>query len=87
LLTGGYEIDVRGTAVQVLRRMGLHDAVVAASTAIQGARLVDKNGKVINEMARAAFGHRVDEDVEIVRGTLCQILIDHVPNAELIFGD
>src|SRR5438477_6888259 len=50
LLTGGYKIDVRGTALQVLRRMGIHDAVVAASTDMQGALLVDKNGIVINEM-------------------------------------
>jgi 2-polyprenyl-6-methoxyphenol hydroxylase-like FAD-dependent oxidoreductase len=28
LLTGGYKIDVRGTALQVLGRMGIHDAVV-----------------------------------------------------------
>src|SRR5262249_40402861 len=27
------------------------------------------------------------EDVEIVRGTLCQILMDHTSNAEFIFGD
>jgi len=35
LLTGGYKIDVRGTALQVLSRMGIHDAVVAASTDMQ----------------------------------------------------
>ena len=87
LLTGGYKIDVRGTALQVLRRMGIHDAVVAASTDMQGALLVDKNGKVINEMTGDAFGHRVGEDLEIVRGTLCQILMDHIPDAEFIFGD
>src|SRR5215472_5313378 len=87
LLTGGYKIDVRGTALQVLRRMGIHDAVVAASTDMQGALLVDKSGKVINEMSGDAFGHRVGEDVEIVRGTLCQILMDHISDAEFIFGD
>src|SRR4029450_10656582 len=87
LAIGGYKIDVRGTALQVLRRMGIHDAVVAASTDMQGALLVDKNGKVINEMTGDAFGHRVGEDLEIVRGTLCQILMDHIPDAEFIFGD
>ncbi len=87
LLTGGYKIDVRGTALQVLRRMGIHDAVVAASTNMQGALLVDRDGKVINEMSGDAFGHRVGEDVEIVRGTLCQILMDHISDAEFIFGD
>jgi 2-polyprenyl-6-methoxyphenol hydroxylase-like FAD-dependent oxidoreductase len=49
LLAGGYKIDVRGTALEVLRRMRIHDAVVAASTDMQGASLVDREGKVINE--------------------------------------
>ena len=74
LLTGGYKIDVRGSALQVLTRMGIHDAVVAASTDMRGALLVDKDGKVINEMSGDAFGHRVGEDLEIVRGTLNQDL-------------
>jgi 2-polyprenyl-6-methoxyphenol hydroxylase-like FAD-dependent oxidoreductase len=87
LLVGGYKIDVRGTALQVLKRMGIHDAVVAASTDMQGAMLVDKDGKVINEMTGDEFGHRVGEDLEIVRGTLCQILMEHIADAELIFGD
>jgi 2-polyprenyl-6-methoxyphenol hydroxylase-like FAD-dependent oxidoreductase len=87
LLKGGYKIDVRGTALQVLRRMGVHDAVVAASTDMQGALLVDGEGKVINRMSGDEFGHRVGEDLEIVRGTLCQILMDHILDAEFIFGD
>src|SRR5215831_18327793 len=87
LLTGGYKIDVRGTALQVLRQMGIHDAVVAARTDMQGALLVDRDGKVINEMSGDAFGHRVGDDLEIVRGTLCQILMDHISDAEFIFGD
>src|SRR5215831_18435509 len=66
LLTGGYKIDVRGAALQVLRKMRIHDAVVAASTDMQGALLVDKDGKVINEMTGDAFGHRASEDLEIV---------------------
>jgi len=87
LVTGGYKIDVRGAALQVLRLMGIHDAVVAASTDMQGAMLVDKDGKVINKMSGDEFGHRVSEDLEIVRGTLCQILMDRIPDADFIFGD
>jgi 2-polyprenyl-6-methoxyphenol hydroxylase-like FAD-dependent oxidoreductase len=87
LVTGGYKIDVRGAALQVLRRMSIHDAVVAASTDMQGAVLVDASGNVINEMSGDAFGHRAGEDLEIVRGTLCRILMDHISDAEFIFGD
>jgi 2-polyprenyl-6-methoxyphenol hydroxylase-like FAD-dependent oxidoreductase len=87
LLTGGYKIDVRGTAVQVLRRTGIHDAVVAARTDMQGALLVDRDGKIVNEMSGDAFGHREGEDVEIIRGTLCQILMNHISDVEFMFGD
>src|SRR5262245_34408511 len=66
LLVGGYKIDVRGAALQVLRQMGVHDAVVGAHTDMQGALLVDKEGKVINRMSGDDFGHRVGGDVEVV---------------------
>jgi 2-polyprenyl-6-methoxyphenol hydroxylase-like FAD-dependent oxidoreductase len=87
LVVGGYKIDVRGSALQVLQRMGVHDAVVAANTDMQGARLVDKDGNVVNEMTGDDFGHRVGGDIEIVRGTLCQILRDHLGDVELLFDD
>ena len=87
LVTGGYKIDVRGTALHVLTRMDVHNAVVAASTDMQGAVLVDRDGKVINRMTGDEFGHRAGEDLEIVRGTLCQILKDNISNVEFVFGD
>jgi 2-polyprenyl-6-methoxyphenol hydroxylase-like FAD-dependent oxidoreductase len=87
LLVGGYKIDVRGAALQVLRLMGVHDAIVAAHTDMQGAVLVDKAGNVVNRMSGDDFGHRVGGDVEIVRGTLCQILRDRLGDVELLFGD
>jgi 2-polyprenyl-6-methoxyphenol hydroxylase-like FAD-dependent oxidoreductase len=87
LLVAGYKIDVRGAALQVIKRMGIHDAVVAARTDMQGAQLVDKEGKVIERMSGDEFGHRVTGDLEIVRGTLCEILRDHLGDVELLFGD
>jgi 2-polyprenyl-6-methoxyphenol hydroxylase-like FAD-dependent oxidoreductase len=54
---------------------------------MQGAELVDKEGNVVNRMSGDDFGHRVGGDIEIVRGTLCQILRDHVGDVELLFGD
>ena len=87
LVTGGYKIDVRGTALQVLRRMDIRDAVVAKSTDMQGAILVDRDGTVLNEMSGNEFGHRVGNDLEIIRGLLCQILSDHATGVEFLFGD
>jgi 2-polyprenyl-6-methoxyphenol hydroxylase-like FAD-dependent oxidoreductase len=87
LLVGGYKIDVRGAALQVIKQMGIHDAIVAARTDMQGAQLVDKEGNVLERMSGDDFGHRVSGDLEIVRGTLCQILRDHLGKVELLFGD
>ena len=87
LLVGGYKIDVRGAALEVIKQMGIHDAIVAARTDMQGAQLVDKEGKVLERMSGDEFGHRVSGDLEIVRGTLCEILRDHLGEVELLFGD
>ena len=87
LLVGGYKIDVRGAALQVISQMGIHDAVVAARTDMQGAQLVDKEGNVLERMSGDEFGHRVTGDLEIVRGILCQILRDHLGEVEILFGD
>lgn len=87
LQTGGYKIDVRGSALKVLREMGIYDLVVAQSTNMQGAILIDKQGQVIKEMSSDAYGHRVEDDVEIVRGQLCEILMKQVADVECIFGD
>ena len=86
-LTGGFKIDVRGSAVQVLRRMGIYDTVVAERTDMQGALLVDKDGKIINKLTGEAFGNRAGEDVEILRGVLCEILIKLIPDVEFIYSD
>ena len=87
LVTGGYKIDVRGAALDVLGRMGALDAVVASSTRMREALLVDREGHVIGRMGGDDFGHRVGEDLEIVRGELCEILLARAPGIEVVFGD
>ena len=66
LVVGGYKIDVQGSALDVLRRMGIRQLVVAASTQMQGALLVERDGSIIGRMTGDEFGHRVGEDLEIV---------------------
>jgi 2-polyprenyl-6-methoxyphenol hydroxylase-like FAD-dependent oxidoreductase len=86
LVVGGYKIDVRGRALEVLHRMDIYDDVVAASTRMHGAVLVDKDGGEIGRMSGEEFGHRVGDDVEIVRGTLCEILRGRTDGIEIIYG-
>ena len=60
---------------------------MASSTQMQGALLVDREGNVINRMTGDEFGHRVGADLEIVRGTLCDIPRTRTTDVEVIFGD
>ena len=87
LITGGYKVDVRGSALTVLRKMNIYDAITAASTDMQSALLIDKKGKIIQKMSGNDFGHRCADDLEIVRGKLCSILKDSLTDVECLFGD
>jgi 2-polyprenyl-6-methoxyphenol hydroxylase-like FAD-dependent oxidoreductase len=87
LRTGGYKIDVRGAALEVLRRMDLYEAVAAAKTDIQGATVVDRDGQLITQVGGDEFGLRSGDDLEIVRGTLCQLLMGRLQGVDLMLGD
>jgi 2-polyprenyl-6-methoxyphenol hydroxylase-like FAD-dependent oxidoreductase len=87
LRTGGYKIDIRGTALDVVRRMGLYEQIRAAGTDIQRASMVDREGNEILQMEGDAYGLRVGDDLEIGRGALCQILMGQLDEVEARFGD
>lgn len=77
LRTGGQNIDIRGAAREVVRRMGLDDAVAAGTTGEQGTEFVGRDGRVV-----AAFGAGTTEsggatgEREILRGDLSRLLVD-----------
>lgn len=87
LPVGGYKIDIRGKALDVLHKMGVHEAVEKAGTDMQAAMLMDRDGKIIQQMDSDTYGHRLSDDLEIVRGKLCQILIDNISEVECLFGE
>lgn len=83
----GYKIDIRGVAVDVIRRMGLEIEIFEARTQIREARFVDDAGSIVAQTHPDLCGARAGGDLEIVRGTLCQILFKQVGEVETIFGD
>ena len=87
LRTGGYKVDIRGAALAVIQLMGLHAQVSAAHTHMQGASIVDQSGQKMAEMSGETFNLRTTDDLEIVRGDLCQILMEQVKDVEMMFGD
>ncbi|MEV4147503.1 FAD-dependent monooxygenase [Amycolatopsis sp. NPDC049691] len=88
LREGGYKVDIRGVAVDVVRRMGLLEEVHAASTDMRGAAFVDKRGKEIATLDADTFGFRHGDDTEILRGDLAKILYAATrEHTEYVFGD
>ena len=88
LREGGYKVDIRGVAVDVVRRMGLLEQVHAASTDMRGAAFVNKRGKQLATLDADTFGFRHGDDTEILRGDLARILHDATRgDTEYIFGD
>lgn len=72
----GQNIDVRGTGIEILSKLGVEDRVRAATTGEEGVRIVDEKNRIWAEMAADKTG-RVQtgtSDVEILRGRLTEIL-------------
>jgi 2-polyprenyl-6-methoxyphenol hydroxylase-like FAD-dependent oxidoreductase len=74
LREGGYKIDIRGVALDVIDRMSLQDEVRRRSTDMRIARFVDAKGKQVATMSAQLFGGREGDDIEIMRGDLAQLL-------------
>ncbi|MGW7414437.1 FAD-dependent monooxygenase [Streptomyces sp. NPDC054863] len=88
LRPGGYKVDLRGTAVDVCKRMGIMDEVRAHSTDMLTGSYVDENNRTVGEMPAEIFGGRTGDDDEIMRGDLARILHDRTrEDVEYLFGD
>ena len=77
---GGYPIDLRGIAVEVIDRMGLLSQVRAAHIATRRATCVDSRGRRMARMElinMSGTGH----DVELPRGRLASLLYDATRDA------
>jgi 2-polyprenyl-6-methoxyphenol hydroxylase-like FAD-dependent oxidoreductase len=84
LRPGGYAVDFRGTAMRVLERMGLVDAVKEYETRSGSITMVDKDNRL---QARLPDGF-TSGDLEILRGDLSKVLYDTTRHdAEYLFDD
>ncbi|MCY0954173.1 FAD-dependent monooxygenase [Streptomyces sp. H27-S2] len=85
----GQNIDVRGAGREVARRMGIEDAIRAASTGETGTEFVDAAAR---PLARFAAGTSdsggATAELEILRGQLSRIIVDRTHDeTEYVFGD
>lgn len=89
LREGGQNIDVRGAGREVVRRMGLENAIRQANTGEIGTRFVDAQNRTIAQIAAGQGDTEgATAELEILRGDLAQILVDATSEkSEYIFGD
>jgi 2-polyprenyl-6-methoxyphenol hydroxylase-like FAD-dependent oxidoreductase len=74
LRRGGYPIDIRGTAIDVIERMGLLPQVKAAHIASRAIKFVDAEGRAIGTVPVYDMTGNEATDVELPRGTLTTLL-------------
>ena len=89
LRIGGQSIDIRGAAKEVVRRMGLEDAIRARTTGERGVAFVDRDNRTRASFGSEAFaGEGFVADIEILRGELSSVFFEATcHDAEYIFGD
>ena len=89
LRVGGHAVDIRGTALDVIERMGLAAAVREVRTNLLTLSAVRPDGRRTYDVAlRPLHEARGDREVEIMRDDLVRILFGAIADdSEVVFGD
>ncbi|MFG1817982.1 FAD-dependent monooxygenase [Kribbella sp. NPDC049174] len=85
---GGHAVDLFGSGVEVVRRMGLWEQIHEARTRTTIMTLERRRGRPIDVNVDRLSAGISDEHVEILRGELTKILYDATrADIEYLFGD
>jgi 2-polyprenyl-6-methoxyphenol hydroxylase-like FAD-dependent oxidoreductase len=85
---GGYPIDVRGTALDVVERMGILPALRAAHVRTRAITFLEPDGSVLTSLNPETLTGSDSQDVEVRRGDLTDLLYGTVrDDVETIFND
>ncbi|KAL8744362.1 MAG: hypothetical protein Q9190_003395 [Brigantiaea leucoxantha] len=88
LRNAGQSIEVEGPSLEIVRKMGLEDAVRARGTKEAGLAFVDENDNAFAKIPLEAPGVSFTSEYEILRGDLVSIFYDACKkNTEFIFGN
>lgn len=83
---GGYKVDVRGTALEVAKRMGVYPDLLEANVNLVCSKFVSSDQKVF-EFDGDILGNSSKGEIEINRWDLAQILSKKLDGIEIIYGD
>ncbi|GLF99576.1 FAD-dependent monooxygenase [Streptomyces yaizuensis] len=89
LRDGGYPVDVRGTALEVVRRMGILPRLRKAHIDLRRLTFLDGDGGVVASVdPHTVTGGVAGRDLEVRRGDLTRVLHTAVrDDVEFLFGD
>jgi len=83
---GGHALDVRGVAIDLVKRMGIYEKICSMRTQVEFGQYVDAQGNILHEEKGERFCFREGEDVEIIRGDLVEILIEAIEGVPCHFN-
>jgi 2-polyprenyl-6-methoxyphenol hydroxylase-like FAD-dependent oxidoreductase len=75
LREGGYCVDVRGVALDVVERMGLREVLRPLEANTLSTAVVDRKGRTFGRTPRG-FGVIDPDDIEILRGDLARVMVE-----------
>ncbi|MGW6009370.1 FAD-dependent monooxygenase [Streptomyces sp. NPDC055210] len=89
LRAGGYPIDIRGTAIEVVRRMGILPQLRDAHIDSRRCTFLDSDGRLVTSVRPSAVAGSVEgQDLEVRRGDLAALLHELVrDDVEFLFDD
>src|SRR5579859_5102720 len=74
LREGGFAIDIRGAAQQVIERMGILEEVRKVHTHMNGMLYVDSNSRPLAHITPEMMAGGGDLDIEFLRGDMTRLL-------------
>ncbi|MGW2273422.1 FAD-dependent monooxygenase [Streptomyces yangpuensis] len=90
LRAGGQAVDIRGTALEVVGRMGLLERASSVRTRMRGMSVLDADGQEVHRSTESTFssGRLDSEDIELLREDLVRMVHEHTrTDVEYLFGD
>lgn len=75
---GGQAVDIRGVALDVVKAMGLDEAIREKRTQLRGMSTLDEQGNEVERTEERTYsaGRLDSDDIEIFRDDLCRLLME-----------